>query len=104
MRAPHHPKRDQIQLTAVLYALSDPTRLDVVRTLARQKERACGTFDLDANKATLSHHFKVLRESGLTRTRIEGTYRYVSLRRDELDARFPGLLDAVLAAPPGRGG
>ena len=50
------------------------------------------------SKATRSHHFKVLREAGLTRTRAEGTHRYVMLRRDEVDARFPGLLGAVLSA------
>lgn len=99
MRALQHPRRDQLQLAAVLYALSDPTRLEVVRRLAREAERACGTFDLPATKATLSHHFKVLRESGLTFTRVEGVYRYISLRKEDLEARFPGLLKAVLQAP-----
>jgi DNA-binding transcriptional ArsR family regulator len=50
------------------------------------------------SKATRSHHFKVLREAGLTHTRAEGTHRFVSLRRDEVDERFPGLLEAVVAA------
>ncbi|HJV89680.1 MAG TPA: helix-turn-helix domain-containing protein [Holophagaceae bacterium] len=98
MRALHHPKRDQIQLTAVLYALSDPTRMEVVRRLAQEGERACGTFDLPATKATLSHHFKVLREAGLTLTRVEGVYRFISLRKEDLEARFPGLLQSVLKA------
>lgn len=98
MRALHHPKRDQLQLAAVLYALSDPTRLEVVRQLAQEGERACGTFELPTTKATLSHHFKVLREAGLTLTRVEGVYRFISLRREDLEARFPGLLPAVLKA------
>jgi DNA-binding transcriptional ArsR family regulator len=73
-------------------------RLEIVRVLAAEGERTCGTFDLGLSKATRSHHFKVLREAGLTHTRAEGTHRHISLRRDDLDARFPGLLDAVLAA------
>ncbi len=98
MRAIHHPKRDQIQLAAVLYALSDPTRLAVVRQLAEEGECACGTFELPTTKATLSHHFKVLRESGITLTRSEGVYRFISLRKEDLEARFPGLLASVLKA------
>ncbi len=98
MRILHQPKRDQIQLAAVLYALSDPTRLEVVRQLAQVSEQACGTFDLPSTKATLSHHFKVLRESGITLTRTEGVYRFISLRKEDLEARFPGLLQSVLKA------
>jgi DNA-binding transcriptional ArsR family regulator len=89
------PELDAIELAAVLHALSDPARLEIVRALAAEGERQCGSFDLGLTKATRSHHFKVLREAGLTHTRVEGTARYVTLRRDELDARFPGLLDAV---------
>jgi DNA-binding transcriptional ArsR family regulator len=94
----HHPGVDEIELTAVMHALSDPARLQVVRALAVEHERACGTFDLGVSKATASHHFKVLREAGVTTKRIEGSRHYLTLRREDLDARFPGLLDAVLAA------
>lgn len=89
------PELDAIELAEVLNALSDPTRLEIVRGLAADGERQCGSFDLGLTKATRSHHFKVLREAGLTYTRLEGTARFVTLRREELDARFPGLLDAV---------
>ena len=89
------PELDAIALADVLHALSDPARLEIVRALAGEGERQCGSFDLGLTKATRSHHFKVLREAGLTHTRVEGTARYVTLRRDDLDARFPGLLDAV---------
>jgi DNA-binding transcriptional ArsR family regulator len=89
------PELDAIELADVLHALSDPTRLEIVRGLDADGERQCGSFDLGLTKATRSHHFKVLREAGLTFTRLEGTARYVTLRRAELDARFPGLLDAV---------
>ncbi|MEN3279715.1 MAG: hypothetical protein V7607_855 [Solirubrobacteraceae bacterium] len=94
----HHPTASELELTAVMHALSDPARLSVVRTLAVEGERACGTFDLGVTKATASHHFKVLREAGLVMTRLDGPRRYLRLRREELDARFPGLLGAVLAA------
>ena len=89
------PEVDAIELADLLHALSDPTRLEIVRALASDGERQCGSFDLGLTKATRSHHFKVLREAGLTFTRLEGTARFVTLRRDELDAKFPGLLDAV---------
>jgi DNA-binding transcriptional ArsR family regulator len=89
------PQVDAIELADVLHALSDPARLEIVRGLAADGERQCGTFDLGLTKATRSHHFKVLREAGLTHTRVVGTARYVRLRRDELEAKFPGLLDAV---------
>ena len=73
-------------------------RVAIVRALAEQAEIVCGTLELGVSKATRSHHYRVLREAGLTHTRVEGTRRYVSLRRDDLEARFPGLLDALLVA------
>jgi DNA-binding transcriptional ArsR family regulator len=95
---PDEPPTEDLTLAAVMAALSDPARVAIVRVLAADGERTCGTFDLGISKATRSHHFKVLREAGLTHTRAEGTHRHVSLRREDLDARFPGLLDAVLTA------
>src|SRR3954452_9769895 len=89
------PAIEAVELAAVLHALSDPARLEIVRTLAADGERQCGAFDLGLTKATLSHHFKVLRKAGVTDTRMAGTARFVTLRRAELDAQFPGLLDAV---------
>jgi DNA-binding transcriptional ArsR family regulator len=89
------PDIDAVELADVLHALSDPARLAIVRGLAADGERQCGTFDLGLTKATRSHHFKVLREAGLTHTRAEGTARFVTLRREEIDRKFPGLLDAV---------
>lgn len=94
------PETEEIELTAVLQALGDEQRLRIVRELAATGEAACGAVDLEVSKATRSHHFKVLRETGVTHTRTEGTRRWVSLRRDDLDARFPGLLDALLAVQP----
>jgi DNA-binding transcriptional ArsR family regulator len=98
MRTLLHPTSDEVQLTSVMAALSDPVRVTIVRELAAQGEMACGTIELGVSNATRSHHLRVLREAGLTQTRPEGTHRYVSLRRECMDERFPGLLDAVLAA------
>jgi DNA-binding transcriptional ArsR family regulator len=96
MAEPAQPARAELDLITVMQALADDTRLTIVRALAAGGERACGTLDLAITKATRSHHFKVLREAGVTHTRVQGTTRLVSLRRADLDARFPGLLDAVL--------
>jgi len=93
-----NPEVDEIDLTAVLSALSDPVRLGLVAALAEYDgDVACGTFGLPVGKSTASWHFRVLREAGVLRQYDEGTRRLNQLRRDDLDARFPGLLDLVLA-------
>ena len=92
------PGTSEIELAAVMQALGDETRLTIVRALSDQGEMACGSLGLPVSKATRSHHFKVLREAGITDTRSEGTRRYITLRRDDLEARFPGLLDAIISA------
>jgi DNA-binding transcriptional ArsR family regulator len=93
-----HPAVEDIELPAVLHALSDPMRLQIVRILADGHEHACKSIDLPVTKSTCTHHFRVLRESGVMRQRLEGTTRLNGLRRADLDQRFPGLLDAVLSA------
>lgn len=84
-------------LEKVLRALGDPVRISVVRQLlaAQGLEKACGTFRYDVTKATFSHHLKILREAGITLSRQEGTRKMTSLRRAELDRRFPGLLELL---------
>jgi len=97
----HHPDKNAIQLPAVMHALSDPTRLEMVRRLAEDTSpRPCGTFGFDLAKSTLTHHFRILREAGVIEQRKEGTSKLTWLRREDLDERFPGLLDAVLSATP----
>jgi DNA-binding transcriptional ArsR family regulator len=93
------PAREDIELGAVLHALSDPIRLKIVTALDSRSE-ACptGSFEVPVSKSTCTHHFRVLREAGVIRQRPEGTARLNTLRRDDLDARFPGLLDAILEA------
>jgi DNA-binding transcriptional ArsR family regulator len=87
-----------LNLTAILHALSDPVRLRIVSQLADGGERTCGSLDLPVAKSTCSHHFRVLREAGVVAQRLEGKCRFNRLRMDELEQRFPGLLDAVLRA------
>ena len=92
-----HPSREALDMAEVLHALSDPMRLRIVAELAADGgERTCNSFNLPIVKSTCTHHFKVLREAGVIRQRVMGTKRVNSLRREDLDARFPGLLDAVL--------
>jgi DNA-binding transcriptional ArsR family regulator len=98
MRILHHPRVEEVSLPDLLHALSDPVRLQIVRALSECEEQSCSAVESSVSKSTLSHHFKVLREAGLTHTRVNGTHRYVSLRRDELEDRFPGLLRSVLEA------
>ncbi|WP_119157580.1 ArsR/SmtB family transcription factor [Caldimonas tepidiphila] len=85
------------RLAKVLHALSDPVRLGIVMQLHREGESSCGALDAGRSKSTMSHHFRVLREAGLVRTRAEGVTHMNVLCREELDGAFPGLLDAVLA-------
>ena len=98
MRNLHHPRLDEVTLADVLHALSDPVRLQIVHSLASCDEQSCSAVEASVAKSTLSHHFKVLREAGVTHTRVNGTHRYVSLRREDLEGRFPGLLPSVLGA------
>ncbi|MFB7461957.1 ArsR/SmtB family transcription factor [Streptomyces sp. NPDC056224] len=98
-RALAHPEAAAIRLEGVLHALSDPLRLSIVRDLAGSAtELACSHFDLPVTKSTTTHHFRVLRESGLVRQTYRGTTKLNALRRTELEDLFPGLLDSVLAA------
>lgn len=98
MKKLFHPNINDLNLTSILYALSDPTRLDIVIKLAKNSELSCGSLALSVPKSTLSHHLKVLRESGITNVRIEGTQHFLSLRNNDLDIRFPGLLQSILDA------
>ena len=93
-----HPDTADLALTDVLFALSDPSRLAIVRDLAAGPldEVACAAVGGDLPKSTRSHHLKTLREAGVLRNVPHGRQRLLTLRAADLEARFPGLLDAVL--------
>lgn len=95
---PLHPEPHQIQLENVLAALGNPLRLQIVRTLADSGERACGGILPGVAKSTLTRHWQVLRDSGVIWQRPHGRENLLSLRSEDLDARFPGLLAALLDA------
>jgi DNA-binding transcriptional ArsR family regulator len=95
------PCLDEIDGLTVLQALSDPVRLEIVRQLSTcpgSSELKCSQIELPVTKSTASHHFKILLAAGLVTGREQGTSKFMRLRREELDRRFPGLLDSVLRA------
>lgn len=100
MATPRHPSREEIQLVDVMAALGHPLRMQAVDALASGEEVYCGAIPLDAPKSTLTTHWRVLRESGVVHMRPSGRRLFLTLRRADLDARFPGLLDTVLAERP----
>ena len=104
MRAIIHPKKDDFDLHRILHALSDPVRLSMVCRLAQAgDDLTCGALNAGRPKSSMSFHFSTLRSAGLLWTHIEGSIHLNTLRKGEVDERFPGLLDAVLAAPKRNG-
>jgi DNA-binding transcriptional ArsR family regulator len=95
-----HPPAESLDLATIMRALGDPARLEIVRLLADGTPRLCGDIyaTLGVPNSTGSYHLRTLRESGLTRARPAGTQRYVSLRREDLDERFPGLVDVLVGS------
>jgi DNA-binding transcriptional ArsR family regulator len=93
----HHPTRDQIRIENVLSSLGHPMRLAVARALATGGEQNCGSILEGVSKSTMTHHWRVLRDSGVIWQRPSGRENLLSLRREDLDIRYPGLLDAILA-------
>ncbi|WP_327707870.1 ArsR family transcriptional regulator [Streptomyces sp. NBC_00464] len=98
--APVHTDPAEVSVLGALSALADPVRLQLVRDLAGSEDwtRSCGSFDVPVGKAALSHHFSVLRGAGLVEQRDLGPKRVNRLRREEFEARFPGLLHLLLRA------
>jgi DNA-binding transcriptional ArsR family regulator len=95
------PDLARVDVATVLQALADPVRLEIVRQLgncAPRDELSCGELELPVAKSTGSHHLKVLAAAGVLAEREEGTRKYLRLRRDDLERRFPGLIDSVLKA------
>lgn len=99
-----HPATDALDLATIMRALGDPARLEIVQLLSDGQPRLCGEIyaTLGVPNSTGSYHLRTLREAGVTHARSAGTQRYISLRREDLDARFPGLVDALVGQRPGR--
>ena len=91
-----HPTRDELSMSSILNALGDPARLQIMKQLSEKSEMTCACCNVNLQKSALSHHFKVLREAGLINVRIDGKQRFLSIRYDDLEERFPGLLSTIL--------
>ena len=98
MRPFKHPVVEDLTLERLFHALSDPVRLDIVRTLSKVQEASCSELDGGRPKSSMSHHFRVLREAGLVQTQHVGTTHINTLRRSDIDSRWPGLLTSILKA------
>ena len=96
MRPFKHPQIESVTIEQIFYALSDPLRLQIVRRLLREGETTCAALDYGRPKSSMSHHFRVLRESGLVLSRNAGTTHINSVRKEELEQRFPGIVDFIL--------
>lgn len=97
MRAFKHTPIEQVELTDIMYALSDPARVEIVKRLKTEgRAMTCGELDLDRPKSTMSHHFKILRSAGLVCTEIVGKEHMNSLRLADLEKRFPGVMKSIL--------
>ena len=94
----NHPDTGQLRLENVLFALGNPLRLAIVDALAREGEQPCGLLRGEVAKSTMTHHWRVLRDSGVIWQRPLGRENLISLRREDLEHRFPGLLTSVLTA------
>ena len=93
-----HPPVEGFALAKVLHALSDPVRLKLVRMLAAEGDLTCAALCLGRPKSSMSHHFKTMIDAGVLRVRVVGNMHLNSLRRDDLETRFPGLMAAVICA------
>jgi DNA-binding transcriptional ArsR family regulator len=97
-----HPAASELDLATILRTVGDPVRLAIVQQLLQGGERICTNLNesIDIPASTLSYHLRLLREAGVTRTRAVGTERHVSVRRDDLERLFPGLLEVLAAKKP----
>lgn len=103
MKAVQHPRTEDLELSRVLHALSDPVRLELVRMLFAEGDLPCSALYLGRPKSSMSHHFKTLIQAGLLRVYIVGNSHRNALRLDDLQRRFPGLMSVILAAPSTEG-
>jgi len=95
----HHPPTESLDLATIMRTLGDPARLDIVRLLADGRPRMCSEIsgEMGQPNSTCSYHLRLMREAGITRARAQGTQRLISLRDEDLEARFPGLVEVLTA-------
>jgi DNA-binding transcriptional ArsR family regulator len=103
MRPLVHPSIEEITVEGILHALSDPVRVAIfAEIVASDRSRNCSNFlkvsERNIPKSTLSQHFKILREAGLIRGERRGVEMQNTSRCSEIDARFPGLIAAIVKA------
>jgi DNA-binding transcriptional ArsR family regulator len=100
-RAFNHPSSKDFTIDGVLHALSDPIRRAIVLKLmgCEGKEgMSCSKASCtELSPSTISFHHKILRESGLIRSEKIGVEVINTVRSEELDKRFPGLLENILS-------
>jgi DNA-binding transcriptional ArsR family regulator len=94
-----HPSADALDLATVMRTVGDPLRLEIVRLLGDDETRACSDIAsaIGVPMSTASYHLRLLREAGIIHSRADGTLRLITLRRDDLESRFPGLVDVLTA-------
>ncbi|MCM3004065.1 helix-turn-helix transcriptional regulator [Priestia koreensis] len=99
MRIPNHPSVESFQLSKIFHALSEPNRLRIVRSIASKGEEVCTYYSYEFNiaKSTVSHHIKTLREAGIIKVRVDGSQHFYSIRMEDLNNRFPGLMETILS-------
>jgi DNA-binding transcriptional ArsR family regulator len=92
-----HPSVDSLDLATIMRTLGDPSRLEIVRLLGERRTMGCNDIAAEVGlpTSTCSYHLRLLREAGVTRARASGTQRLISLRSDELEDRFPGLIGVL---------
>lgn len=100
VRVYDHPDPQDVTLERVLFALSDPVRMSIIRILGARGPVNSLELAPDMPKSTVAHHTRILREAGVTHTRPDGRNCWINLRRDLLDKKFPNLLDVILAVRP----
>jgi DNA-binding transcriptional ArsR family regulator len=98
MRRIKQPYLRSIAFTEIMHALSDPTRVEIIRKLAERgdQELTCSALLGDRPKSSMSHHFKILRSAGLIETTVVGKEHINRLREKDLNSRFPGLMKSLL--------
>ena len=93
----HHPATESLDLASIMRTVGDPSRLEIVRLLGDGRARICNDIaaEMALPTSTCSYHLRLLREAGVTRAQAQGTQRLISLRSEDLESRFPGLVGVL---------